>query len=51
MSEVMERIVDGGIVVDPWSNIRIREPERPHRYRWVAECSMLTASCDRKKVA
>jgi hypothetical protein len=51
MSEVMERIVDGGIMVDPWSNICIREPERLHRYRWVAECSVVMPSCDRKKVA
>ena len=51
MAEVMERIVDGGIVMDPWSNIHIRELERPHRYHWVAECSVVPFSCNRKRVA
>lgn len=35
--EVMERIVDRGLVVDPWSGIRLREPDALKRYRWTAD--------------
>jgi hypothetical protein len=37
LTEVMERIVDHGLVVDPWSGIRLRDPDALNRYRWTAD--------------
>lgn len=37
LSEVMERIVDHGLVVEPWSGIFLREPNALQRYRWTAK--------------
>jgi len=50
VTEVMERIVDRGIVVDPWSGIRLREPDTLQRYRWTADfdvCADLGCDLDR----
>ena len=41
ITDVMERIVDRGIVVDPWVGLRLTEPQSLRNYRWVAECHVL----------
>ncbi len=51
ITDVMERIVGRGIVVDPWASVCLAEPERIHRYRWVADCHVDSGACDLKKVA
>jgi hypothetical protein len=40
IADVIERIVDRGIVVDPWVSVVLSEPERLRRYRWVADCHL-----------
>ncbi len=48
----MERIVDRGIVVDPWSGIRLREPDALRRYRWTAQFDVcLDLSCEIDRAA
>jgi len=36
-SEVFERILDHGIVVEPWASVCLGEPSRLRNYHWVAE--------------
>lgn len=48
----MERIVDRGIVVEPWSGIRLREPGALQRYHWTADLEVcLDLGCDMKRAA
>ena len=52
LPEVMERIVDRGIVVEPWSGIRLREPGALQRYHWTADLEVcLDLGCDMKRAA
>ena len=53
LTEVMERIVDGGIAMDPWTSLFLRERESMGRYHWVvAENLVCTASpCDQRRAA
>ncbi len=37
ITDVMERIVGRGIVVDPWASVCLAEPGRLKRYRWVVD--------------
>ena len=52
ITDVMERIVGRGIVVDPWASVCLAEPERINHYRWVADCRVHAYDdCELRKVA
>ncbi len=52
ITDVVERIVGRGIVVDPWVSVCLAEPERLRRYRWVVDChTVIDGHCESRKVA
>ena len=44
ITDVMERIVGRGIVIDPWVSVCLAEPDRLRRYRWVIDCHLVGAA-------
>ena len=50
--DVLERIVDRGIVVDPWVSVCLSELDRLRKYRWVADCRILgDGACELRDAA
>lgn len=51
ITDVIERIVGRGIVVDPWASVCLADPDRMHHYRWTADCRIESGACEFKRVA